>query len=204
MTAADFYPTDVASFKRILDNLNKVVHVEHRLPLWPFRAPTGIVDICQYSHAIEGSFEPVLQALAAAHDDTTVSFAAMEPDPHYYRENYGSYPAFVLPAKSIGGRYWDAVSFEPIGDPTGSVAYTANVAALVGSSGRWAVWAERSWDIALVLSQHRDGAWTSAGVEFVSVENALANFTEPDFKTPLEENQRTSFIERFRRRGSGA
>ncbi|MDP9903112.1 hypothetical protein [Arthrobacter bambusae] len=112
---------------------------------------------------------PVLQALVEAHNDTSVSLAVLDPAPAYYRDNYGSYPVFTLPGVTIDDNYWDAVTFEPGGDPTGSVAYTANVVALVGSSERWAVWAERSWDMALVLSQHTNGAWTSAGVTFLQL-----------------------------------
>jgi hypothetical protein len=202
MTVTNSYPSDATSFQRILGSFERVLHTENRLPHWPFRSRTGTVDICQFSLAIEGPFGPVLQALVEAHEDTSVSLVVLDPAPAYYRTYYGSYPGFTLPAAGIAENYWDAVSFEPGGDPTGSVAYTANVVALVGSSGKWAVWAERSWDIALVQSQRAQGPWTSVGVNFVPVEDALANFTEPGYKLPLPSYQRATFLENFRKRES--
>jgi hypothetical protein len=126
----------------------------------------------------------------------------LEPTPTYYRENYGSYPAFTLSGQIVAESYWDAVAHEPDGDPTGSVAYTANVIGIAGSSGAWAVWAERSWDLAIVLSQSVNGAWTSVGVNFVSLESALADFTEPDFKVPLGDDVRKQFLANAQARGT--
>ena len=92
------------------------------------------------------------------------------------------------------------VAHEPDGDPTGAVTYTADVVALAGSSKRWAVWAERFWDLAIVFSEHSEGPWLSRGVPFVPVEVALTDFTEPDFKTPLGADQRATFLHNFRQR----
>jgi hypothetical protein len=67
----------------------------------------------------------------------------------------------------------------------------------VGSAGAWAVWAERSWDLAIVLSETAHGPWLSQGVTFFPVEVALADFTEPDFKTPLSPSQRSTFLANY-------
>lgn len=147
-------------------------------------------------------FGAVLQALVDAHGDTTVSHIVLEPTPGYYRENYGCYPGFTIPAQGIAEGYWSAVAHEPEGDPTGAVAYTANVIGIAGSSGAWAVWGERSWDLAIVVSQFVSGPWTSLGVSFVSAESALADFTEPDFKVPLSEDGRAQFLANAKARGT--
>jgi hypothetical protein len=116
------------------------------MPDWPFRLRAANADVCQYGHAIEGAFGAVPQALVDYHGDCTVSLAVLEPSPRYYRENYDAYPAFALPGRALSETYWDSVALEPGGDPTGAVTYTADVVALVGSSGTWAVWGERSWE----------------------------------------------------------
>jgi hypothetical protein len=196
-----FYPAEAEVFERILVDVRRTVRTDVRLPDWPFAAPLGHVDICQYSLAIEGPFGPVLEALVATYDDETISFVVLDPAPDYYREGYGSYPAFVTGDRVITAQsYWELVSHEPAGDITGAPIYTANTVAIVGSSGAWAVWAERSWDLALVLSQHANGPWTSRGVTFVPVEEALADFTEPDFKVPLSDEARSRFLRNVRER----
>jgi hypothetical protein len=196
------YPSDRWSFERILGDVERVLKSDLRLPDWPFRVATGKADICQFSLAIEGPFGPVLQALVDTHADESVSLAVLDPRPDYYRENYGSYPAFMTPGGTIASTYWDLVAYEPGDDPTGAVTYTANVVALVGTSGAWAVWAERSWDLAIVVSQHANGPWTSHGVNFVSAAEALATFTEPDFKVPLPARERAAFLHNVRVRGA--
>lgn len=196
-----FYPVDLVSYERIVEDIKNTSDIDRRLPYWPFRIVTGNIDICQFSMAIERDFGPVLQLLADTHHDESVSVSAFEPTAGYYRDNYGSYSAFTLPTKTLGHDYWGAVSHEPSGDPTGALAYTANVVGMAGSTGAWAVWAERSWDLAIIASKFKDGPWRSTGVEFVRPETALADFTEPDFKLPLPPADREMFLRNFRARG---
>ncbi len=196
------YPRDNDQNSQLLGEVRALLETESRLPDWPFRAASGNVDVCQYGHAIEGSFGPVLQALVDTHGDVSVTGATLDPSPAYYREHYGTYGSFRISGPGIGEAYWDAVAYEPQDDPTGALTFTANVVAIVGSSGQWSVWAERSWDLALVMSQYSDGPWLSRGVAFVPVEKALADFTEPDFKTPLGADQRAEFLRNVRRAGT--
>ena len=202
MTDSHFYPVDDDSFTQVLGDIEQSLEPDLRLPNWPFKVPVGNADLCQFSHAVEGTFGPVLQDLVDGHGDVSVSVVVFDPTPAYYREHYGSYPAFTLPGRTIAQTFWGAVAHEPGDDPTGSVAYTANVVGIAGSSGEWSVWAERSWDIAIVLSQQSEGAWLSAGVDFVSVETALEDFTEPDFKVPLSDQERSTLLDNIRTRGS--
>ncbi|MFD1575123.1 hypothetical protein ACFSEO_13355 [Agromyces cerinus subsp. nitratus] len=187
-----------------MDEVQQAVDPDTRLPALPFRAPTGVLDICQYSNAIEGSFGPVLQSLVDSHGDSSVSLVVLDPSPQYYRRGYGSFPAFRVPGSGLSDAYWDLVAHEPEDDPTGAVIYTADVVAIVGSSGQWSVWGERSWDLAIVLSQIDGGPWLTCGVPFVPVEAALADFTMPDFKRPLPDTERSEFLRNIRERGWGS
>ncbi|MFD6445805.1 hypothetical protein ACFWEJ_11910 [Promicromonospora sp. NPDC060204] len=199
MSNATTHPRDDSEYEQLLEEVRAVIDVDRRLPAWPFRNAPGDIDICQYSHAIEGPFGPVLQALADAHGDETMTVVALDPAAAYYHEHYGVYGAFRMAAKAISGSYYDAVAFEPHGDPTGALTFTTDVLAIVGSSGRWSVWAERSWDLALIASDQRNGPWLARGVPFVSAETALADFTEPDFKSPLTTEERDEFLRNVRR-----
>jgi hypothetical protein len=57
--------------------------------------------------------------------------------------------------------------------------------------------------IAIVMSEHTGGPWLSRGVPFLPVEEALANLTEPDYKTPLTTEQRTTFLRNIRGSNAG-
>lgn len=194
------YPSESSVFRPILNEIRRAVDPDIRLPTLPFRAPSGVLDVCQYSNAIEGSFGPVLQSLANHHGDSSVSLVVLDPTPHYYRRGYGSYPAFRASGTGLAETYWDLVAHEPNDDPTGAVIHTADIVAIVGSSGQWSVWGERSWDLSIVLSQIDGGPWLSCGVPFVPVETALSDFTMPDFKTPLPDTERSEFLRNVRER----
>lgn len=173
-----------------------VVDASIRLPRSPFRIP-GTTDICQFNWAIGGKFAPVLRALAEHYGDTSVIAGVIEPDPvTYYENGYGYHPKFsLLTSVLTEGALWERLSFEPEGDPTGAIAFTADIFAIEGSSGQWGVWAQRDWDVALIRSDVTGGQWLAAGVPFTSVDEALTAFVEPDFKTPLSAGER----DRFRR-----
>lgn len=171
------YAQDDEQHGQLLGEVSELLAVDCRLPDRPFRASSGHVDVCQYGHAVEGSFGPVVQALADVHGDESLTVVTLDPSPAYYREHYGTYGSFRVSGPGIGDAYREAVAYEPQGDPTGAVTFTADVVAMVGSTGLWSVWAERSWDLALVMSQHPAGSWLASGVPFVAVETALDDFT---------------------------
>jgi len=197
------YPRVDGDYLEIRSEVERLVDRESRFPAWPFKAPSGQVDICQYALAIESPFGPVLQSLARTNGDRYVSLVVLEPSPEsYYFEEYGSYPAFSLAVENLD-TYGDVVAHEPDGDPTGAVTFTADVVAIVGDSGKWAVWGERWWDLSLVLTDSADGPWTRQGVDFVNVHDALDWFTEPPYKTPLDPAVREAFLANVRSRGSG-
>ncbi|MFN8075867.1 MAG: hypothetical protein U0Q15_10675 [Kineosporiaceae bacterium] len=202
MTESSFYPRTRADFALIAGAVSHALQVDARLPEWTFTAESGKIDICQFGVCIEGPFGRILQHLVDEHGDVSVSLMVLSPEPEYYRQNYGSFPAFTIPAESVEEGYWDAVVYEPNGDPTGAVGYTANVVGIAGSSGMWAVWGERRWDIAMILSQTRYGGWLTGDVAFVDSETALSEFTEPDFKTPLSVAERETFLSNVRARGT--
>jgi hypothetical protein len=174
-----------------------------RLPDLPFLAPTGAVSIAQYGRLLGTDFVPVLQALAAANGDDGITLVVIEPDSSHYRQHYSYFPGFRVDRDALADKYWAGLSHEPSGDPTGAIAYTADVVAVVGSTRTWAVWGQRDWDLVLVHSPVVDGPWLKAGVPFVSARDALADFTAPTrWAMPLTETQVSTFLRNLHERGS--
>lgn len=201
MSEIVYYPSDVKAFESVVQDITSVVISSARLPQWPFRS-SGFAHFCTYDEALEGSFSRPLQALVDSHGDETVSFVVLDPTPQYYREYYTSYPVFRVPAQGIEETHWEHVSFWQGGLATGAPIHTADVFAITGSSKRWVVWGQRAWDMGIVLSDEEHGGWEHAGVEFVSGEDALQDWTEPALG-PLAEAVRDTFTKSLRERGSG-
>lgn len=185
-------------------DVSAVVDTNSRLPDWPFRLPSGRVSICEFDRLLGAGFAPVLEALSADHGDESVSLLVLEPEPSYYRTEYSYLPCFRVDRGALSHGYWAGLSHEPQGDPTGAIAYTANVVALVGSTRAWAIWGQRDWDVALVLSRAEGGSWLRAGVPFVGAREALAEFRAPKgWGKLLTEAEIVTFLGNVEQRGSG-
>jgi hypothetical protein len=154
-----------------------VLDLTSRLPDLPFRISGDEIRIAQFGHLLGTGFAPVLAGLADDHGDAAVTLAVVEPKPSYYIEQYSHFPAVRLERAALSERYWEGISFEPSGDPTGAIAYTADVVAIAGATRGWAVWGQRDWDLILIGSTAPAGPWADTSVPFVSAEEAVRDFT---------------------------
>lgn len=181
-------------FDAIWQMIETVVDPLVRLPRLPFRASSGVVAVAQYERLLSADIIPVLQALAVAQNDGEVVTAAVEPAAAYYDEHYQFLPGFTVAPKTLDQGYWQGLTYSPSGDPTGEIGASADVLAVVGSSGQWAVWGERSWDLALVWAIEA-GSWLHAGIPFVSPRTALEDFAGyGTWGTRLDEHAVATFV----------
>lgn len=154
---------------------------------------------------LQGSdFIPVLESLVNAHGDSFVSFVTLEPTPQYYRDNYGYFAALRIERDVIGRFYWDGVSFEPNGDPSGAINSSAKLVAITGTSGRWAVWGNWDWDIVLVYTKEPSGLTGRMSTPLVGFDQAIDSFARPQFwLTDTPEEQFAAFRENVEKFGGG-
>ncbi len=205
MTKPVHVPANANEFAAYLEKVSEIFDTNLRLPDWPFRAPSGYVSICQFDDVLGSRFVPVLQELSATYGDSEITLAVLEPDPSYYWRAYSHFPGFRLQRESLTDeKYWAALSYEPKGDPTGAVAYTANVVAVVGSSGAWAVWGQRDWELSLVLAPSEIGDRLRSSLPFVDAREALGDFRGPSgWVKPLSETEIATFLRNVEERGAG-
>jgi hypothetical protein len=163
-----------------LDDIKQALRPEVRLPDWPFVAPGGHVAICEYSSAIGGGFARVLTALCAAFGDESVTFVAFEPAPEYLRDIYGHVGSFRVPRGQLATEYAARLLYEPGGDPTGALGFAANVFGIAGTSNAWAIWGQRDWELAILLTPTIPGPWLDAGIPFAGPRDALHDFRGPE------------------------
>jgi hypothetical protein len=199
MMAADrpIMPPTAHGFERCWSAARAVVDVDCRLPLWPFAAPGGYVAIGQWERLLGGAFASVLRALARIHKDEFVALVVADPAPSYYLENYGFRPGFQLARGADEDEYWAALNYDPPGEHwPGMMIDSAKIVVVAGSSGSWAVWGERAWDLAIVHTAIADGPWLRAGIPFVSPSEALRTFTLPD-RPSLSVDEQAVFLSNF-------
>ncbi len=166
---------DSAEFESISATVISLVDPSVRLPTLPFRAPGGRVAVGEFTRLLGVDFVPVFQALADSHGDTSIAVAVIEPTVSYFNEGFGFFPAFTVATHELDDGYWDGLRFSPSHDPTGEIGESADVLAIAGSSQEWAIWGQRSWDLALVWTV-ANGPWLDAGVPFADAMTALVDF----------------------------
>lgn len=140
------------------------VDLAARFPAWPFRAARGCATIFEYDSILSGGFGAVLDALVGTYGHAAVTVVGVDPPAEYYRDEFGFFPALHFSRARVRDGYGDASWYDPGGDPMACLEISLNVIAIAGSSGAWAVWGQRDWEIGLLLTPERDGPWLDADV----------------------------------------
>jgi hypothetical protein len=204
MTDAPSFATSQGEFAELAIAASAGVDPSRRLPDWPFRASTGFTTVYEYDVVLGGSFGRVLEALASAHDDAWVCVVALDPEMPYYSDGYSLLPAFKVSAPSIADNYSAAMQHEPGGDVTGALNISLNVVAMAGSTGTWAVWAQRDWEIGLLLTPEPHGPWLSTGIPWFGRDVELSDIRSPEgWGMPLSDDDLMTFRRNLQERGTG-
>ncbi|MFV0459446.1 MAG: hypothetical protein ACK5MT_11835 [Actinomycetales bacterium] len=204
MSGLVHFPGNEEEFHVLEHAIGLQIDTTRRLPDWPFRAATAFARIYEFDRVLGGSFGAVLGALAAGYGDDAVTVACFDPEWRYYRDEYTFFPGFQIPGDVVGARYAEGLQHEPDDDPTGALAFTANVIGIAGSSRSWALWGQRDWEIALLLTQDESGPWAAVPVPVWGRDIDLASIRSPvGWGAPLSEQDLQTFWANVRDRGSG-
>jgi hypothetical protein len=142
--------TDRNGYLDVRSHCAAVFDLDARLPNQVFRRGLRDALFCEFDAVLAPDFWPALCAMARWHGDTQVELLVLEPDcDAFYFSEYRMYPAMSLSVEASADDYWAAIGFEPDGDVMGSIAISANIIAVTGSSGRWGCWGERDPEVAV-------------------------------------------------------
>jgi hypothetical protein len=173
-------------FEVVRETVSKDFHLDRRFPESVFKNPKPRTLFCQDLGVMGPSFWPAIQRLARVHGDDRIDFLVLEPDAEtYYREGYGIYPAISLPVDSSEDDYWNSVSYEPDGDPTGALVFSARVFAVSGPSGKWGCWGELGVEVVAVQGipdYISDREWCDEFGNFLRAREALNDYISLTFR----------------------
>jgi len=189
-----YQPHSIEDFEALSAEFDGAVDLAARFPEWPFLDNVGYVAACEYVDSTSGAFGPVLAELVEYYGDETVTFISVDPDPDVLIP-HSRYPAFRVQKEGLPDNFWKGVEYFPGVDVAAALSVDSDVAGIVGSSRRWAVWGQRDWEIALLLTPEREGPWLHADINFVDVPEALQNFRGPEGWTmPLSEAETATML----------
>lgn len=198
------FATNQGDFQRMRRFVETQVNLLARLPEWPFKETGGHITLFEYDRVLGADFGEVLNALACAYDESSIVVIGIEPSASYYGDEYGLLPAFSLAPGRIEANYGAAMQFAPMGDPTGALGDTLDVLAMTGSSGEWSLFAQRDWEIALLLAGDEEGPWLATSVPHFARDIDLDSIRSPaGWGAFLSTQDRETFNRNMRDRGSG-
>ena len=196
------FPADAAEFMAAVGVVERCVDPSRRFPDWPFRA-SGFVTVYGEHDVFGGPFGRVLQALAREFGDRTVYLVGVNPDATLYGEGHGIWPAFSLEADELALGYGAGLFYEHGDDPRVALEDLLDIVAIAGSSGVWSVWAQRDWEIGLLLTPTQTGPWRSTDVPWFPADVDLDLMRSPGWTEGLSASDRAAYKRNVRERGSG-
>jgi hypothetical protein len=119
----------------------------------------------------------LVSSLAAFHNDGVVNLLVVDPGPDLYLEWLGRYGGFCCQSNATSDCYTRGLFGDTASPLVGQIAYTAEVVAVFGDSGRWGVWVERN--IAGLVTSADPGAlpeWELYHGPFLPADEALDDF----------------------------
>ncbi|UOE27521.1 hypothetical protein [Agromyces soli] len=174
--------------------IEAVVDTGAHFPQWPFRVDAGQVAVFEYSIVLSDVIVPVLESLVDQYEDEEVLMLGLDPDLAYYREFFGFAPGMRLAADSVGRGYRKGLSWEPNGKAIGALMFSLNAFALAGSSGSWGFFAQRDWDIAILMTAEDRGDWSTSGPKWFAPDIELDEIRPPaGWGMPLSDLDKAAF-----------
>lgn len=198
------FAVDQRAYERLLAFIGGALETESRFPELPVRRAKSFANVVEFDRLLGSEFGSVLASLVRRYQDLSVAVVVLDPTPEYYVGAYGVFPAFEVQGPSLELGYHEGLRHEPGMDPTGAIAYTANVLGIAGSSGEWSVWGQRDWEIALLFAAHDDGEWLSTPVPILGRDTDLDAIRSPaGWGMNLSDADRATFSLNLQTRGSG-
>jgi hypothetical protein len=82
----------------------------------------------------------------------------------------------------------------PQGDSGGILSFSSDIVAVAGSSGLWAVWAQRDWEIGVLVAPDPVGPWLDQGIRFFDPDEDFSDLrSPPGWGMPLEPDELAVF-----------
>lgn len=205
MSASEWFAGDEVGLTSALIEVDRAVDTCVRLPNWPFRASRAFARIYEFGRVLGGDFGSVLASLAQEYGDAGVDFLSVEPDAAQMHREHGYFAAGRVPLHALSEGFGNLLRYSADGDPTGELSIATDVLCIVGSSATWAVWAQRDWEIGVLVTPDDFGPWLAAGVPDFGRDVNLADIRGPEgWVVPLGNEVLDVFWRNVRARGSGS
>lgn len=129
--------------------VESVFYVERRLPEQVFQRPYRFQLLCQFDIAMGELLETLRKSRSALAGDT-VLLSVLDPEPiTYFYKHFNKINSFYFKADITEDKYYDIRSRNP-GNPSDAIQFNTGIETYIPSSLSWAMWGERSPELAMI------------------------------------------------------
>jgi hypothetical protein len=131
------------------EKVEATFHVERRLPDYVFRRNYRFYLLHEFDNGM-GDFLEALRRTRSPLASDTVLLSVLDPDPiSYFYKYFGKINAFEFEASITKSEYYALRWLNPGNEPD-AIQFNTAIETYVPSSRRWAMWGERSREIAVI------------------------------------------------------
>jgi hypothetical protein len=143
----DFLTLD--QFPAAKQKVETVFHAERRLPEQVIKRPYRFNLMCQFDIAM-GELLDVLREMRSPLGNETVLLSVLDPDPiKYFYKHFHKINAFYFKADIPEDEYYD-IRWRNPGNPADAIQFNTEIETYIPNSLTWAMWGERSSEIAVI------------------------------------------------------
>lgn len=143
----DFLTLD--RFPVVKQKVDDTFRVERRLPEQVFKRAYRFQLLCEFNFAM-ADILAMLWKVRSPLARENVLLSVLDPDPiTYFFKHFHKISAFYFKAGISKGEYYDMRKRDP-GNPTDAIMYNTEIETYIPDSSGWAMWGERSREIAVI------------------------------------------------------
>lgn len=123
-----------------------------RFPSVPIVGISGSSWVLSFDDVLSSRFAGRLRELVDAFGDESVEVLAVDEDAEKWSRQLGILPGFVAKGENLVTGYLDGLWDPPRASAGWELFLNGSVFAVAGSSGKWALWTQRDWEIGLLVT----------------------------------------------------
>ncbi|WP_309673131.1 hypothetical protein [Gemmatimonas sp.] len=177
MTVPKLFVTLRSEYEDSKSQCDAVIERSRRLPQHVFQPRLDHFLLLDFDRILSADFIRLLQSGVRELDEVEIKLSLIEPDPaEYFYSNFGIYGTLDFTVATSAEELIDAIAWEPQDSPADALLYNSAILCAYSPSARWAVWADREHEIAVVAwrpEASRLGAHLREHLIGLSIDEAL-------------------------------
>ena len=173
-------------FEKKLKLINSIFNINQNLPNQVFKKVFSDFVFEEFDWTMSTEFwDSCLKPLALSSQDSHILVAVLNPDPvNYFYQTFGYYNWLNIPTNTTGNDYWNALKTSPKDNPADSILFNSEIVAWIPTSGKWAIWGDRSYGICILAfaDEQTQSSSISLTKTWKPIDKALKHFIAVNFK----------------------